>query len=320
MSTRRIGPAATHGFTLIELLVVIAIMGILVSLLLPAVQNAREAARLVQCKNHLKQIALACHNYESTFRMLPGYSGEAQPWEIVYTQVRNPQPRLAGGNWLAQAMLFLERADLALHHATLTSQATVNLDDATRALVKSPIETFHCPSRRDAKPYPLIEPFLSRLGDAGARTDYAMCGGAAEPDATHAERIHVNRDGVWILGQRVAMNRVFDGLSNTYMLGEKAMDSLKYDTGTCFGDRAPVVGWVESRTATHSYVRYAALTPKLDKKDNCLACHNFGSAHPAGWNAAMADGSVRLQSFSLDLDLHRAQSSVDGHEVISAHP
>tara|TARA_R110002049_G_scaffold4601_5_gene32022 strand:+ start:39230 stop:40147 length:918 start_codon:yes stop_codon:yes gene_type:complete len=305
---------------LIELLVVIAIIAILVGLLLPAVQNAREAARLVRCKNHLKQVALACHNYESAFRTLPGYAGEARPWEIVYTQGRNPDPDLAGGNWLAQALLFLEKADLAARHSKLTSQAAINLNETTRAWIEAPVETLHCPSRRDAKPYPLIEPFQSRLGQAGSRTDYAMCGGQAEPDVSHAERIHVHRDGVWTLGRRVALNRVFDGLSNTYMLGEKAMDSQKYDTGDCFGDRSPLVGWTQARTATHSYVRYAALTPKLDRKDNCLACHNFGSAHPAGWNAAMSDGSVRLQSFSLDLELHRAMASVDGREVIQTDP
>ena len=72
-------PAKANGLTLIELVVVIAIIGIMVGLLLPAVQNAREAARLVQCQNHLKQIALACQLYESSFRDLPGYGGEAPP-------------------------------------------------------------------------------------------------------------------------------------------------------------------------------------------------------------------------------------------------
>jgi hypothetical protein len=165
----------------------------------------------------------------------------------------------------------------------------------------------------------LVDPFLTRLGTKGARTDYAMCGGEAEPDPTVVERIHVLRDGIWVLGKRIRSNRIFDGLSNTYLLGEKAMDSMKYDTGDCFGDRSPLVGWTAAHAATHSYVRYSALTPKIDAKDNCLACHNFGSAHPAGWNAAMADGSVRLLSFSLDLELHRAVASVDGREVIEAN-
>jgi len=313
-------PAKANGLTLIELVVVIAIIGIMVGLLLPAVQNAREAARLVQCQNHLKQIALACQLYESSFRDLPGYGGEAPPWEVVYTQGRQREPRLAGGNWMTQAMMFLEQSELASHHARLTLQTMIDLNDVTRAWITAPVEVFHCPSRRDAKAYPLIDPFQSRLGDQGARTDYAMCGGEAERDTTHAERIHVHRDGVWTLGKRVALNRVLDGLSQTYLVGEKAMDALKYDTGDCFGDRSPLVGWVESRTATHSYVRYAAMTPKLDHRDSCLACHNFGSAHPAGWNVAMADGSVRLMSFSLDLALHRAMASVDGREVISGSP
>jgi hypothetical protein len=117
------------------------------------------------------------------------------------------------------------------------------------------------------------------------------------------------------MGKRVKLNRVFDGLSFTYLLGEKAMDSLRYTTGDCFGDRAPLAGFKDTGISSHSYVRYAARQPQLDSVNNCLVCHDFGSAHPAGWNAAMADGSVRLMSFYQDLEVHRANASVDGHEI-----
>jgi hypothetical protein len=182
-------------------------------------------------------------------------------------------------------------------------------------LVRAPVDTFHCPTRRDAASYPLVEPFLSRYGDRGARTDYAMNGGPAFVSDIDSRVIHTMSDGIWVLGKRVKTNRVFDGLSYTYLLGEKAMDSLKYYTGDCFGDRAPLAGYHQSSVSTHSYVRYASRVPKIDSIDNCLVCHDFGSAHPAGWNVAMADGSVRLMSFDLDMEVHRANASVDGREV-----
>ena len=122
-------------------------------------------------------------------------------------------------------------------------------------------------------------------------------------------------DGVWVLGKRVKSNRVFDGLSYTYLLGEKAMDSMRYTTGDCFGDRAPLAGWTGVRGTSHSYVRYAARQPQLDSVRSCLVCHDFGSAHPAGWNAAMTDGSVRLINYEMDIEIHRANASVDGREI-----
>ena len=122
-------------------------------------------------------------------------------------------------------------------------------------------------------------------------------------------------DGAWVLGRRTKLNRIFDGLSYTYMVGEKAMDSLRYETGDCFGDRSPVTGWVDTPISSHSYVRFASRPPKVDSKNNCLVCHDFGSAHFAGWNVAMSDGSVRLIDYSMDLKVHRANASVDGREI-----
>jgi hypothetical protein len=161
----------------------------------------------------------------------------------------------------------------------------------------------------------LIDPYSSRYGERGARTDYAINGGPATVSEQDYRVIHTHADGIWVLGQRVKTNRIFDGLSYTYLLGEKAMDSLKYETGDCFGDRSPLAGYHQSPVSSHSYVRYASRVPKIDSVNNCLTCHDFGSAHPAGWNAAMADGSVRLMNFDLDIEVHRANASVDGREV-----
>ncbi|MGB7346302.1 MAG: DUF1559 domain-containing protein [Pirellulaceae bacterium] len=305
----------SKGFTLVELLVVIAIVGIMVGLLMPAVQAAREAARVVQCQNHLKQIALACHNYESTYRQFPGYGGELRPTFVDYETSGRPQRSLAGETWLAQIMPFMEHGALFQKVKGLASAQTLPLTDQVREAVRASVETFNCPSRRDAKAYPLVGAYVTRYGEQAARTDYAMNGGTAEQSETNVFRVTHKQEGIWVLGKRTKTNRVFDGLSHTYLAGEKGMDSQKYESGTCFGDRSPVAGWNGTWMSSHSYVRYAARSPALDTVSNCLVCHDFGSAHPHGWNVAMADGSVQMTNYSLDLKLHHARGSVGGGEI-----
>ncbi len=303
------------AFTLVELLVVIAIVAIMVGLLMPAIQAAREAARQTRCRNNIRQIALACHNYESTYKELPGYAGERPPLLVSQELPRFREQRYVGGPWTVQALSFMEQGTLASGLSGLAERPTLAPTPRVESLVRSPVDTFHCPTRRDARSYPLVEPYVSRYGERGARTDYAMNGGPAEVSELDHRIIHTRADGVWVLGKRTKMNRVFDGLSYTYLLGEKAMDSSKYETGDCFGDRSPLAGYHETGVSSHSYVRYASRVPMIDSINNCLVCHDFGSAHPAGWNVAMADGSVRLMSFGLDIEVHRANASVDGREI-----
>ncbi|MGI9474331.1 MAG: DUF1559 domain-containing protein [Rubripirellula sp.] len=306
---------ARNAFTLVELLVVLAIIGILIGLLLPAVQAVREAARQTQCRNNIRQVALACHNYESTFKELPGYAGEREPLFVDYRLDRTLNRGYSGGTWITQTLSFMEQVQLAGSLSRLAERIALVPSPDVEQVVRAPVSTLHCPTRRDADPYPLMEPYSDRYGSHGARTDYAMNGGPALVSDTDHRIITNQYDGAWVLGKRVKLNRVFDGLSHTYLVGEKAMDSLRYTTGDCFGDRAPIVGWTDTRVSTHSYVRYAARQPQIDSVNNCLVCHDFGSAHPAGWNAAMADGSVHLFHYEMDIEIHRAQASVDGREI-----
>lgn len=309
MKTRR------AAFTLVEMLVVISIIGILVSLLLPAVQSVRESARLVQCRNHLKQIALACLNYETSFRQMPGYAGEPQPWFSDLGQNRRQNLKLTGANWISQVLPFMEQQAVYDQIADSNVGSVEIADEQIQSAIQSPVATFYCPTRRSGRDYPLDSFYQQRFGPSAARTDYALNGGAVEVNVDDRRLIEKVLEGIWVLGSLTEQQEIRDGTSHSYLVGEKAMDVNHYETGMDFGDRSPLSGWNETRTSSHSYVRYAARAPKQDSAGSCLACHDFGSAHFAGWNVAMADGSVHLLSYTQDLEIHRALASIKEGDI-----
>jgi prepilin-type N-terminal cleavage/methylation domain-containing protein len=303
-----------NGMTLIELLVVIAIIGILVGLLLPAVQAVREAARQVQCRNNLKQLALACCNYESAFRYFPAYAGEKAPAFVSFPQ-RQRDIRKRGWNWLSKALLFMEQPVLAENWGVYGAAEFLTLNSTDQQLLKTPISGLYCPTRRSAEPYPLLDSYHARFGVSSSRTDYAMNGGPGFTENPGEREVDSLGDGIWQLGIYTRVNSVTDGLSNTYLIGEKAMSSNNYTNGKDFGDRAPIGGWLDHPESSNSNVRFAARSPHRDKRDSCLACHEFGSAHSANWNAALADGSVRAIFYSMDLNIHRAVASIHDGDI-----
>lgn len=164
-----------HGFTLVELLVVIAIIGILVALLLPAVQAAREAARRTQCQNNLKQIGLAFHNHENTLGFLP--SGG---WGYRWTG--DPDMEGAGqpGGWAFSILPYLEEANVYVVGQGMGRRKPAALQEQKGQA----IPVFYCPSRR--APVPSYGPEVSinsenPPGDLVAKTDYAANGGTYSP-------------------------------------------------------------------------------------------------------------------------------------------
>jgi prepilin-type N-terminal cleavage/methylation domain-containing protein len=308
------------AFSLVELLVVIAIIGILVALLLPAIQAAREAARMTQCRNNLKQIAVSIHNYESARGYFPGHSGELEPNRADFGEAR--RTRALGmpitGNWLLQALKYMEEGLIA---DVLIAAAEGRGDAAqVQVAVRTPVPSLYCPTRRAPVAYPLVHAEQEAYGDLGARTDYAINGGSTTDEGGGSElvgdaRITIKDDGVWALGRHTAPRHIVDGLSKTYLVGEKAMDSLQYTTGRDVGDRGPIAGLSDNSGATNSYVRFAARPPAQDIPNNCAACHNFGSAHFTTLNMSMADGSVRSFGYGMDIQIHRALASIAGEEV-----
>lgn len=280
----------TFGFTLVELLVVIAIIGILVGLLLPAVQAARESARRTQCINNLRQVGLAAHNYHDTFGVLPTAvtagraSGSDDDFEVSFT-------------WITQLFPFLEETalDSMLQEARLTRDRGL-----LQQVAATPVEVFYCPTRRQPVAYPLAGVPQARYGAVGARSDYALTGGASpRPDL-----LHIRYPGLWNpYGTEVGLKDITDGTSKTYYVGEKTMDARHYDTGDDEGDLSPTLACRRG-----SCVRFAFRVPRRDlsANQNCFACHDFGSAHAATWNALYCDASVHSLSYTMEFELHRA--------------
>jgi prepilin-type N-terminal cleavage/methylation domain-containing protein len=315
------GRSLGRAFTLVELLVVIAIIGALVALLLPAVQSTREAARLTQCRNNLKQLALTFHNFEAARRYFPGDGGETPPKNVLLGAKRSARLRRLAptGNWLVQSLSYMEDSVLA-PILTAASQRKGNTEELARAAVTTPIPTLYCPTRRAAIAYPLRTAYKGVFGPVGARTDYALSGGSADPNGgvgsmPDPKTINLKVDGVWSVGRRITPKHITDGLVHTYLIGEKAMDALQYATGDDFGDLVPIAGLADSSGGANSYVRFAARAPARDVPNNCLSCHDFGSAHAACWNMSMADGSVHALSYDMDVRLHHALASIEGGEV-----
>ena len=329
---RSSGGTARSGFTLIELLVVIAVIAILVSLLLPAVQQAREAARRSQCLNNLKQIGLALHNYESTYRLFPPGG-----WDSYNSFSQQ-----------AQVLPFLDRGNLAglidfgrpLMDPSLPAWRT-RLNAPNRAAAGFVVPTYLCPG--DGEP-PLL---ADAVGDEWAATNYLMNVGSGV-EFNYYES-NPDTDGVFWRGSRTGFASLRDGTTNTVAVTETLL-GLRGDrtpeladarrqmarggvggppggpTGQELFDGIPSStsfdgGRATSRIRGLGYNTYVDgfLTPNSPFPD--VAHHGGGlvaarSAHAGGVNALLCDGSARFVGDTVGQETWRALFSRHGGEVI----
>lgn len=302
MSTRAL---RRQGFTLVELLVVIAIIGILIALLLPAVQAAREAARRSQCSNNMKQIGLALHNYHDTHKSFP-------PGSINDLNAADGSGGEALSGWV-YLLPFMEQSALYdvwdFRYGHLDAQNY----DANRL----PVDGYFCPSKpRDS---------LSG-GDTGsnysssAYGDYALCAGTGHCNTStrfywkgifHQNSAHKFRD-------------ITDGTSNTIAAGEKrtvqssSMTSPQYRWG-----------WHSTRVVNYpmnvDVVPDARFSVPTDSGGTIAGTSaawndwwaNFGSDHPGGANFVFADGSVNFLSETIEFDTYQHLGDKRDGQVVS---
>lgn len=284
------------GFTLVELLVVMAVVGILVALLLPAVQAAREAARATQCRNHLKQQALAMHNHHDTYRQFPS-GGWGYNWVGDPDRSGLKQP----GGWMFSLLPFIEQ--VSLH--TLSADGDPNVitpqqRNGAQQMIGTTLSVFICPTRRAVNGFANPSGWGPRNGRPNpslARSDYAANAGdynlpgqfpggppggpltlADGDNPTYPWTDLSQYTGICYQHTVLRMTDVLDGTSNTFMLGEKYLNPEHYNTGGDFGDNESL--YVGADIDINRWT-WRGSTPLKDKR-GITATSRFGSAHPGG--------------------------------------
>ncbi len=304
-----------------ELLVVITIIGILISLLLPAVQSAREQSRMTECRNHIKQLALGMIAHESAIGYLPtggwGFAWTGDP--DCGTGLRQP------GGWCYCILPYIDQAALAQIGAGLPSGSNAK-QTALGTLVTTPLEFLHCPDRRLPGLYPNRgQPQANCVNpDNVAKTDYAANGGDSKYiDATQVPQPgsysqgntaswwagHPQNTGVNVQHCELKMAAITDGLSNTCLIGEKYLDTDNYLTSASGGDNENAytgLNWDCIRTSatgasgtTYNYVPPQQDTPGFED------VWRFGSAHSGRFNMSFCDGSVRAIDYTITPETFR---------------
>jgi len=318
-------PQTRPGFTLIELLVVITIIGILVSLLLPAVQTTREAARRTECMNNLKQLGMACLEHAEVRGYLPT-GGWAWGW--AGDPDRGFSKKQPGG-WHYNILPFLELQDLHDRGSGGKNQTL----GSVRA--QSPVVLFHCPSRRDAIAYPYVHgsPYynIDKPSVIG-RSDYAASSGDGNTDAywkgpsSLAEGDKMSEaqwesypgtsheaTGVIYRRSMTQFAHIHDGASSTYLIGERYLNPDFYLNGTlCANDQGWDLGYdydVNRWTCSYDFNtnRPTGINPMQDTpgyNDNGGCDTIFGSAHWAKFHMVLCDGSVHDINYTIDAKTH----------------
>jgi prepilin-type N-terminal cleavage/methylation domain-containing protein/prepilin-type processing-associated H-X9-DG protein len=304
------GRSYKSAFTLVELLVVIAITGVMAALLLPAIQSAREAARQTSCKNNLKQLGLALHNFESAYGKLPP----------GYEYVPGPQGNGRGFSWAARLLPFLELGNV---HDRIDFDRPV-FDDVNAAVREEHLPTLLCPSD-DVSPNGFVE-----MGDElYAMACYVASFGTPDLDE---DQDQTRRDtnalgpcagpwGPFYRESATKFSQITDGLSRTLMVGERRNGPFLVPGahGPHFEYETTWIGAVRDiNDATddhgHMVLFQTGHTPNAHNSDDRDVC----APHAGVAQFLMCDGSVHTVNEDIDLEVYRAAGTMNQSESLGS--
>jgi len=311
--------ARRRGFTLIELLVVIAIIAVLVAILLPAVQQAREAARRTQCQNNLKQFGIAFHSYNETYGMFPGNMFRVGQDDL------GTEGTHGSWSWGAMILPFVDQGALYNKLEVGNKHLHQQVANATLlAAMQSPISIFRCPS--DNAPDTNNQLMLPNGTADNADCTGANCRALATANYVGANNSNQlkrwNPNGMfgWVnpsgsndnMVLRRRMKDVLDGSSNVIAVGERCW-TLGIPSGGTLATRAGVIFGNNGNSDSHSRQGLVYTSAAGRYPINCVATEcerGFSSRHVGGANFVMVDGAVRFINQNIDLKQDADASSL----------
>jgi len=301
-----------RGFTLVELLVVIAIIGVLIALLLPAVQAAREAARRMTCASNVRQIALACLNYESANRQFPA---------VVCWSTAIPAEGQPRWSYLVHLLPYLEQGavfggiDLEAQWTRAAPKTVVEGWENCMHLYKTPMPVFLCPSFENPARQNTIDWGWNPPASFQSNDYYAIMGAKdgfrstkkypVEAVSGYFEHGGYATNGIMYVNSSTKISKITDGTSKTFLIGEGSWQfGQMHSWPMGMSDGA---GFFTGKNILYPLFLKVMDVPQGGKVG--LNDVSLGSAHPGGTHFAMADGSVCFIEEGIELIVYRAMAS-----------